>query len=43
MASAQSRERTLLEAIVAWGRGKTAPSAEKLELPLAFYEETRDE
>lgn len=38
MAPAQSRERTLLEALVAWGRGKTAPAAEKLELPLVFAE-----
>jgi adenine-specific DNA methylase len=43
MAPAQSRERTLLEALVAWGRGKTASSAEILELPLTFSEGERDD
>jgi len=33
MAAPKSKERTLLEALVAWGRGKVAPVAEQPSLP----------
>jgi hypothetical protein len=37
MAPAKSRERTLLEALVAWGRGRNAaPAAVQPDLPLVL-------
>jgi hypothetical protein len=40
MASLKSRERTLLEAVVAWGRGKTLPEVSQPEL---FPDQISDE